>query len=66
VAVDPAGTIYVADHGTQRVVKLAAGSSSQEMLPFTGLIAPTGAAVDSAGNVYVTDDPNRVLMLPAP
>ncbi len=35
-------------------------------LPFVGLTHPTGVAVDSAGNVYVTDfDNNRVLKLPA-
>jgi sugar lactone lactonase YvrE len=38
----------------------------QVELPFTGLNGPTGVAVDTAGNVYVTDGPNnRVLRLPA-
>ena len=36
------------------------------MLPFTGLKDPDGVAVDSAGNLYVTDsDNNRVLKLAA-
>ena len=49
-----------------RVLKLAAGSSTQTVLPFTGLNGPRGVAVDTAGNVYVTDDGNnRVLKLPA-
>jgi serine/threonine protein kinase, bacterial len=66
VAVDSAGTVYVADYGNQRVVKVAAGSLHQEVLPFTGLNNPTGVAVDSAGTVYVADFGNqRVVKLPA-
>jgi serine/threonine protein kinase, bacterial len=39
---------------------------AQTVLPFTGLKDPRGIAVDSAGNVYVTDAPNkRVLKLTA-
>ena len=37
------------------MLKLAAGSATQTVLPFTGLNSPSGVAVDSAGNVYVTD-----------
>ena len=34
-------------------------------MPFTGFMSPNGVAVDSAGNVYVTDAGNkRVLKLP--
>ncbi len=45
--------------------------TTQVELRFTGLKAPEGVAVDTAGNVYVTDDAgltsgiNRVLKLPA-
>jgi serine/threonine-protein kinase len=36
------------------------------VLPFTGLIAPQGVAVDAAGNLYAADTGNnRVLKLPA-
>ncbi len=36
------------------------------MLPFTGLNNPLGVAVDTAGNLYVTDTGNkRVVKLPA-
>lgn len=55
VAVDAAGAIYVTDAGNRRVLKLAAGSTSQTELPFTGLQNLTAIAVDPAGNVYVTD-----------
>ena len=75
VAVDAAGTVYVADDGTRvgqgadsrpRVVKLAAGSNTQTVLPFTGLGGANGVAVDTAGAVYVSDNlNNRVLKLTA-
>jgi serine/threonine-protein kinase len=36
------------------------------VLPFTGLNSPNGVAVDTAGNLYVTDFGNdRVVKLPA-
>ncbi len=35
------------------MLKLAAGTGSQTVLPFTDLNGPDGVAVDSAGNVYV-------------
>jgi serine/threonine protein kinase, bacterial len=66
VAVDPAGAVYVTNQGMYgRVVKLAPGSSTPTVLPFTGLYQPQAVAVDSAGTVYVTDFNNRVVMLPA-
>ena len=55
VAVDTAGNLYVADTFNNRVLKLAAGSSTPTVLPFTGLSAPRAVAVDTAGNLYVTD-----------
>ena len=49
-----------------RVLKLAAGSTTPTVLPFTGLNAPTGVAVDAAGDLYVADwGNNRVLKLAA-
>jgi streptogramin lyase len=74
VAVDAAGNVYVSDTHAHRVVKLAAGTNTQTVLPFTGLdlcdnnieAALAGVAVDAAGNVYVADScHNRVVELPA-
>jgi len=54
VAVDTAGNVYVTD-GNRQVVKLAAGSNDQTVLPFSGLGWPRGVAMDAANNVYVLD-----------
>jgi serine/threonine protein kinase, bacterial len=63
--VDMRGTVYVADRVNNLVVALAAGSSAQQVLPFTGLHYPGGVAVDGGGNLYITDSDNdRVLKLP--
>jgi DNA-binding beta-propeller fold protein YncE len=65
LAVGSDGAVYVADFNN-RVVKLTAGSTSQTVLPFTGLNYPEGVAVDGQGSVYVADRGNdRVLMLAA-
>ena len=53
MAVDTAGDVYVADSFNYRVVKLAAGSATPTVLPFTGLSNSWGVAVDAAGNLYV-------------
>lgn len=59
---DKAGRVYVADTGNNRVLKLPPGSTSQEVLPFTGLKDPSGLAADEQGAVYVTDG-SRVVRL---
>ena len=65
LAVDGAGTVYVADFNN-RVISMAAGSNSQKELPFSGLSYPEGVAVDSQGAVYVADRGNsRVVKLAA-
>ncbi len=64
LAVDTAGNVYVADSGNNRVLKLAAGSSTPTELQFTKLKHPGGVAVDTAGAVYVVDSGHdRVLKL---
>lgn len=66
VAVNSAGDVFVTNQGMYgRVVKLAPGSSTPTVLPFTGLYQPQDVAVDSAGTVYVTDFNHRVVTLPA-
>ncbi len=66
VAVDSAGAVYVTNQGMYgRVVKLAPGSNTPTVLPFTGLYQPQAVAVDSAGAVYVTDFNHRVVMMAA-
>lgn len=63
VAVDQAGTVYVADAGQNRVVRLMAGSRTQTVLPCED---PRGVAVDPTGAVYVLEQKNRrVLKLAA-
>jgi serine/threonine-protein kinase len=66
LSVDNGGTVYVADPRHNRILALAAGSTSQAVLPFDGLNHPTGVTADQSGSVYVTDaGTKRVIVLPA-
>jgi serine/threonine protein kinase, bacterial len=66
VAVDSGGSVYAVDTNHNRVLKLAAGSDTPTVLPFTGIDHPIRVTVDTAGNVYVIDSDNRrVLKLAA-
>ncbi|HZQ32092.1 MAG TPA: TIR domain-containing protein [Mycobacterium sp.] len=68
VAVDNVGAVYAAAGDDNRVYKLDPGSDQPVPLPFEGLAGPSAVAVNSWGDVFVTDmwnGPNgRVLMLP--
>ena len=48
--------------GSTGIVKLAAGSSTPTLLPFTLDSLPSGLAVDRAGDVYVTDGIGRKVL----
>jgi uncharacterized protein (TIGR03437 family) len=78
VAVDAAGNVYVADTGNHRVrrvdtagnIATIAGNGATDFLPDdsaginSSLSDPRGVAVDSAGNVYISDTGhNRVRKL---
>lgn len=68
IAVGPAGDIYVVDGHNDRVLKLAAGSTTPTVLPLADLADPNGVAVDGSGNVYIAEShvrTPRVLKLPA-
>ncbi len=74
VAVDGAGTLYVADTGNQTIRKitpdgtvttLAGSAGTAGSTDGTGTAAqfnsPTGVTVDSSGNVYVADTVNHMI-----
>jgi hypothetical protein len=74
VAVDIAGTVYVADSGNHTIRKIASGGVVSTMAGTAGSLGtadgngstarfnnPTGVAVDSAGNVYVADYGNSAI-----
>ncbi len=77
VAVDSAGSLYIADEGANLVLKVAggvistvagngtAGNSGDDGPATAGqLNAPMGIAVDSAGNLYIADSKNyRIRMV---
>jgi uncharacterized protein YjiK len=73
MVVDSAGNIYVAEESTQRIRKITsagvvttfAGSGTATYLDDTGTNAgfndPNGIAIDSVGNLYVTDNGNECI-----
>ena len=67
VAVNSAGTLYIADPANNRIVVKQAGNGPQANLTFTGvtpatLSGPMGVALDTANNVYVSDTGNNRIL----
>jgi sugar lactone lactonase YvrE len=59
VAVDSAGNLYIADAGTNQIVKVAPdGAKSTFTTGSFSLNGPSGVAVDAAGDVFVADAGN--------
>jgi sugar lactone lactonase YvrE len=64
VSPPPTPDVYIVDNGTGSVEKVP--PMSPQTTPITGLNSPQGIAVDSAGNVYITNTAvNEVLKYPA-
>ncbi|MBJ8344307.1 serine/threonine-protein kinase PknD [Antrihabitans sp. YC2-6] len=56
LAVSATGDVYTIDSADGRVLKLPAGSATQEVVPFSAdLEGPTGVAVRGSGEVYVIE-----------
>lgn len=78
VAVDQAGTLYVADQTSNKIRKISpggtvttvAGSGKIGFLDGMGMAAsfsgPSGVAIDKAGNLYVADNGNNLIRKVAP
>jgi hypothetical protein len=66
LAIDSVGDVFITDESQGRVYELPRteiGYGPQITLPFSGLIAPYGIAVDGADNLFVTND-NGISELP--
>ena len=61
IAVDPAGNLYIADLGNNKIRKVSANGTISTF-PSTSLNAPRNVALDIAGNLYIAEfGGNRIL-----
>jgi serine/threonine protein kinase, bacterial len=65
MAIRERSIVYVTDNNNHRVLKLAAGATTQTELSFTGHEIPVAVAVDSSGNVHVTDTRQVLKLTPS-
>lgn len=61
LAIDSAGSLYLADSGNNAIEKIAAGSHTVSSLLNNGLSVPQGVAIDSAGNLYIADSSDNAI-----
>jgi len=66
VSLDASGNVYISDSGNNRIVKetYSNGSYSQSVVPTGTLYSPAGAVPDASGNLYITNNPNILLLSP--
>lgn len=65
VAVDAAGNVYIAEHGSGRVRKVTAGFIST-VVEAGVLTGPTALTLDGFGNLYITEPQNHRVWLREP
>ncbi len=71
IALDGAGSIYVADYAGPNVTKIPAGGGSASVVSFgtpggTATRSITGVALDGAGNLFVGDHQNNRILVVTP
>jgi sugar lactone lactonase YvrE len=60
LAVDRAGTVYVADD-LNHMIRVITADGIITTIPASGFVSMSGIAVDSSGNIYVSDSYNRLV-----